>query len=295
MILIRRICCLFLVVFAGCLAVAAQTPVLTNRTPDAAKVSPTPAPGTRQSQPPGLVTLDADPALYPPGRGPKPTADSLPAFAYYVCLRHVSRVLVADSRGQVDDLFDGKFVQKVRSATYQFVASDAVYVIVPLSETYSIQFEANQPAAFLEILRGRGNTSPDEAIRYRDLLLDGKTARFALSPNGIGELRLDTSKDGGFASTINPSISLRGPAAHDTSGPEIHFRVLDRTNDTVLIAIDAKDSESGVKSLSYSLDGQRSFRYRTPVRADLKQTSFIMAYADDHAANRTVRIFQLDK
>ena len=279
-----------------------QTPTLTNRTPDAARITPTPTPATEQTQPPGVVTLDADPALYLPGTGPKRVAESQPDFAYYVCLRNVTRVLVSDGRGQTDDLFSGRSVQTIRSATYQFVGLDAVYIIVPANKTHSITFETNEPVMFLEIVKGRGNTTPDEAIRYRDLVLEGGSAKFDITPDGIGPLRLDPSHTGRFDSSIEPTVHLRGTAAHDTTGPRLTVRVLERTSDTVLIAIDAQDTDSGVKSVSYafgesrdSQGGYRQLHYVGPFRVNLKQTSFLWAFAEDNAANRSTVIYELNK
>ena len=45
---------------------------------------------------------------------------------------------------------------------------------------------------YLEVVKGRGNDSPEEAIRYRDLSLRGGKARLEITAEGIGPLRLDS-------------------------------------------------------------------------------------------------------
>src|SRR5215510_378613 len=129
----------------------AQTPTLTNRTLDNAKVAATPTPM------PAYGTGVADPALFPPDKRPK-IIEREADLAYYVLLRHVSRVAISDAQGRTDDLFDGQHndflgfvaVHNVRSAHYEFLGSDAVYIIVPVRQKYSITFETNQPVMYFE-------------------------------------------------------------------------------------------------------------------------------------------------
>lgn len=246
--------------------------------------------------------MEADPALFPPGTGSKRVAEFQPDPAYFVCLRNVTRVWVSDARGRTDDLFNEGSLHAIRSATYHLVAQDAVYIIVPVKETYSITFETSEPVMFLEILKGRSDSSPDEAIRYRDLVLDGKSAKFDLAPAAVGQLRLDASQSGRFDWVIEPTVSLRGQAAHDTTRPEVNIQILERNGDTVLVAISAKDNESGVKRVSYALDnfsnsrgGYRDFPYQGPVRIDLRQTKVLWAFAEDYAANRSGAVYDFRK
>jgi hypothetical protein len=295
------------VIFGISLTAQAQTPVLTNRTPEAAKVTPTPS--AQQSPARGVATIEIGPVLIRPddGRqGPQLQRES----SYYICLRHVTRVLVTDARGHTDDLFNLQFAgfmgsvtdQTVRNANYEFVGKNDVYVVVPVTEKYSITFETEESGSvFLEIVKGWGNADPDEVIRYRDLVLNGRRAKFEITPRGVEPLRIDTDGNGRFASVIEPTASVRGRAAHDTRGPEITFQILERTGSTILVAIDTKD-ESGVKSVSYSLDiyrdssgGYRMFPYRGPIRIDLEKVSSLFVKADDYAGNRSGTLHDLRK
>ena len=145
---------------------------------------------------------------------------------------------------------------------------------------------------YLEIVKGRGNSSPEEAIRYRDLSLGSGKARFEITAQGIGPLRLDADFDGRFETLLEPTVRLRGGAARDTSGPELSFRVLERNSTSLLISIDAKDDASGVKTIYYSLDGNHALPYHTPVRIERRQTSFIWAFAEDNAGNRSASKYE---
>jgi len=249
------------------------------------KPSPTPTPEP---------TLIADPLLIAPDPARKPPPERPPDLAYYIYMRGVGRVFISDDHGNTDDLFQFQLLPKVRSVTYEHSVNDTLDIIVPVNQTYSITFQSKDPLMQLEIVKGRGNSSPEEAIRYCDLELGRKRARFKITPQGIEPLRQDTNYNGRFDSVIEPTVLLRGRAARDTRAPEIRFRVVKRTATTVLIAIDTKDNDTGVKSLLYTFDGQHLFTYQSPVRMDLRQASFMYAFAFDYAGNRSAAEYRPD-
>jgi hypothetical protein len=202
-------------------------------------------------------------------------------------------VLASDAKGRTDDLFRAGSIQQVE-ATYDFVGPKTVFITVPAGEAYSITFETKDPAMILEIVKGRGNVSPDEAIRYNDLVLDKARARFQLTAAGVTPLRLDANHDGRFESILEPSAHVVGTAAKDTRGPEIRFEVLERDAYSVLVAIKAIDKETGVKNLFYSIDKKHDFPYESPVRVKLNESTFIVGVADDNAGNRSVYTYKFD-
>lgn len=258
-----------------------QAQVLTNRTPDTAKIYPTPSPTPRTN------TVQPDPLLSPTDQASRQLSQEQSALAYYVLFRQVSRVIVSDANGTTDDIFQPDFAKKIGSATYNFVGPNSVYIVLRVNKTYSITFETSESLMYLEVVKGHGNTSPEEAIRYRDLSLGRGKARLEITADGIGPLRLDANYDGRFETLIEPTVSLRGSAARDTSGPELEFRILERNSTFLLVSIQAKDIGAGVKNIFYSFDGHRGFPYQTPIRIDRKQTSSIWAFAEDNAGNRS--------
>jgi len=281
--------CFFTLLSGAFLFASAQSEGLTNRTPDKAKIYPEKAPPAEPPPEwPSDATLIADPALVEPGKGSKPVSESQSTMAYYVYLRGVSRVLVSDVDGRVDDLFQSRFVPKITSATYDLLTPDTVSIVVPVNRAYSITFESSDPVMVLEIAKGRGNVSPEEAIRYRDLTLGRGSGRLQITSEGVGSLRVDMDHDGQFEKLIEPTAILRGPAASDRKGPECTFAVLERNATTILISIRAEDKETGLKNIYYSLDGHHAFLYQSPVRISLNQASSIYAFAEDLAGNRSV-------
>lgn len=280
--------------FATNFATNIEAQVLTNRTPDKAKIQPqaTPQPSPVPRLP---STIMADPVLSRPGTRPSQTPEFEPVQAYYVWLSGVKRVSVSDAGGRTDNLFRDGAIKQIDDATYEFLGPHTRTIILPVGETYTITFEAADPAMVLEILRGRGDVSPEEAIRHNDLVLEKGTAQFQLSATGVSPLRLDVNRDGRFEKILEPTAHVRGLAARDKRGPEITFEILEREGDFVLVAIKAVDKETGVKNIFYSTDGVYDFPYENPVRVNLKQSKFIHGVADDNAGNRAVAIHEFGK
>ncbi|HXQ34522.1 MAG TPA: hypothetical protein VN843_10970 [Anaerolineales bacterium] len=274
-----------------CTSIEAQQ-VLTNRTPDKAKIQP-----ETKSQPTPTRDSDEliapDPRIDPTGK-PRPEKfefESNPA--YYIQMVGVGRVFVSDAKGRSDDL-RARSIQQVEEAGYDFFRSHTVFITLPVGETYSITFEAQNPAMTLEIVKGKGNVSPDEAIRYNDLVLDKAKARFQVSATGVTSLQIDANHDGRFESILEPTAHVVGAAAKDTRGPEITFEVLQRDATSILIAIKAIDKQTGVKNLFYSIDKEYIFPYESPVRVNLSESNFIMGIADDNAGNRSSNTYKFD-
>jgi hypothetical protein len=234
---------IFALQFVVSLAGSMQAQVLSNRTPDKAKVYASPTPTPAASPSPDLGAL-ADPLLVPPDvrRPPMPVFESEPA--YYITLRGVNRLLVSDAHGRVDDLFPTEVAPKlVDGATYNPLGEGSYQIILGIHETYSITFESNDQLNLLEILKGRGNTSPDEAIRYRDPELGRIRGRIQIGPQGVGPLRVDTNRDGTFDLLIKPTVSLRGLPARDTRGPLVKFKVIERSATSMVMSIEATDKD----------------------------------------------------
>ena len=290
--------CVFLVallagIFAANLAInIAEAQVMTNRTPDKAKIQPE---ATPQPTPSGSnSTIMADPVLFPPTTTTPQTPKFEATMAYYVWLAGVNRVSVSDAKGRTDEPLKAGTRQQIDDATYYLLGPQTIDIVVPVGDTYTITFETDDPA-MLKIIKGRGDVSPEEAVRYNDLVLENGRARFQLSATGVSPVRLDANLDGRFETILEPTAHVRGLAAKDKRGPEITFEVLERHADTILVAIKAIDKETGVKNIFYSIDGKYDSPYKGPVRVNLKHSTFIYGFADDNAGNRSFEIYKFGK
>lgn len=283
--------CVFLTaMLASFFAANIEAQVMTNRTPDKATIQPqaTPQP-TPVSR--GHSTILGDPVLSQPGITPPRASEFQPALAYYVWLAGVTHVSVADAKGRTDEPFKGGTSHQVDDATYNLLGPKTIDIVVPVGDTYTITFETDDPA-MLQVIKGRGDVSPEEAVRYNDLVLDNGRAQFQLSATGVSPVRLDANRDARFETVLEPTAHVRGLAAKDKRAPEITFEVLQRDANTILVAIKAVDKETGVKNIFYSIDGKLDSPYQGPVRVNLKQAAFIYGFADDNAGNRRFEIYE---
>ena len=153
-------------------------------------------------------------------------------------------------------------------------------------QIYTATFQApNNPIA-VEI-RKANDQSSKQAIRYQDLLLpSGVTAQIKLTPQGIELLRYDSNGDGTFDTEVLPTASVTGPVANDTEAPIINVNALGQGT-TLEVTLSAQDNGSGVRSLSYSLDGTNFQPYTTSLSVSPVQNPLLYAFADDNVANRS--------
>lgn len=158
-------------------------------------------------------------------------------------------------------------------------------VIMSVDRTYELTFTPEWDF-LLELVKGVGNTCPDEAIRYLGPLFpEGTTARLSITPRGVEDLRYDSSGNGNVSSTKKPTSHTFAPTAWDTEGPGVKFAEQALDANTVLVIITAQD-ESGVKTVRYAVDDGPPQVYQKPIRLTRGRVHNIMAFADDTLGNR---------
>jgi hypothetical protein len=284
----------FLASLIGAFCVTAAAQGLTNRTPETWKIQPQPSPTPKRGVVVGdaVSTIEADPLLFPPGTFPTSISDSRPDLAFYVRLTGASQVRVANSHGREEPFALGS-VQKVNPASYQSVGRDVLYIIVPITESYSISFESAGPSMSLEILKGRGDVSY-EAFLYNNLVLGKGRAFLRLGPTGVEPLR-HASDPNSVSSVVRATQRPVYFQGKPTGGPEIRFEVPERNAESLVISIKAVGVSSAVKRISYSIDGKNEATYQGPIRVDRKQSKFMFAFVEDNSGNRTTSIFEFGK
>src|SRR5215510_10093644 len=91
----------FLALLVGFFVTNIEAQVMTNRTPDKAKIQPETIP--KPSPTPGLgASIIADPVVSPPGTTPPSIPEPQATLAYYVMLSGAKRVLISDTQGRTD-------------------------------------------------------------------------------------------------------------------------------------------------------------------------------------------------
>ncbi len=133
------------------------------------------------------------------------------------------------TKARTDNFFnDGSRFQRVPYVTYTSTCpnENCLFITMPTSETYTLTFtaRANCEPILLDVVRGVGNTCPDEAVRYLDRMLpQASVAMLNITPPGVEDIRYDHQGNGIFTSKVKPTAHVFAPAAWDTEGPIINF------------------------------------------------------------------------
>jgi len=112
--------------------------------------------------------------------------------SYYVRVLGVSSVTIADTLGHsATPLGDSSDSGIVPDVTSNIMADDAVLMVLPTDQTYTITMKLNTTPLSVRVTRGT-DSFPDHAIRYQDIVLPaGVTAILKITPQGIENLRYD--------------------------------------------------------------------------------------------------------
>jgi len=212
--------------------------------------------------------------------------------SYYLKVNGAPYVIVTDSFGNTrqplsdssDEDPDG--VSAFRSGDRSMMA------IFPTDSSFQTLIKSDGNPFSIILTKGTGDLITD-AIRYVDLSLPANTAALLrLDPVTGVSLQYDINGDGVFETEIPPTFKVSGSQAADLDAPSVTFSEVAQT--TSQISITATDAASGVKSIFYSLDGQKYQPYSTPLTLNPAQTPIVYAFADDNVGNRSgVSTFQL--
>jgi hypothetical protein len=241
--------------------------------------------------------LDADPALFAPGTKAPHRVKEPDVPVYFVELTGVRWAKVTDSKGNFDVLFEGPsapnlfgdpWTQRLEGVKYDYVGQGGLSIVFRTDTTYTIEIRSAFPSTTIEVCRGVSQDALDTAMRYLDLSLKGtESGVFKIGPEGIEPLRIRKGGSDTLSSVVEPTAFVTGPLARDQSPPRVSFNVSRQTDGWVIVAIDAKDAESGVKLLYFSLDGKYYHPYTGPLRVDPKKNPMVYAIVQDNVGNRT--------
>lgn len=218
------------------------------------------------------------------------------SLSYYVTIIGGGYVTIKDEFGHSNtpiltnakDNQIGDFIApKVPNVSVDVVGENAVQLVMPVDETYTISFRSAHNLVDIELIKGEDNRTPERAVRYTDLSLPTDVSVILkVSGNTIDQLRYDKDGDGTYDATVPPTVDVSGPAARDMTPPAVTIaeRVVHGRS---RVTITARDSGSGVKTIYYSLDSKSYLHYLRPLTVDLKTTPIIYAFADDRLANRS--------
>jgi len=215
--------------------------------------------------------------------------------ANYLTLVGADNVVVTDSLGNSTATITGDLHGTVPNVSVYAIGQHANMVIMPSDQAYTVTFGTTSTPLMITVTVGSPGAYT-QSIRYVDISQPaGLAAELNFQSGTVEPLRLDTNKDGTFATTINPTIDLTGSAANDTTPPVISFST-SVAGAITTVTISASDAGAGVKDIFYSLDGTIAQPYATSLALDASKNPVVYAFADDNAGNRsTLMSFQLPR
>ncbi|MCP4397959.1 MAG: PEP-CTERM sorting domain-containing protein [bacterium] len=212
--------------------------------------------------------------------------------AKYLTLVGVRNVVVIDEFGRRSDTLED--LEELDAYVFS-IAEDVVTIAMGTQADYTIIFEVTEGFS-LKFTMGIGNEMPPtQAIRYLDVDLPSGVNAMLLSPaEGIGLewLRYDGDGDRDFEGIVQPTAEVTGDAAKDITPPSLSTEATEQASKSI-ITLSAKDGDSGVKAIYYSLDRISFQPYKEPFDVDPVQYPTIYAVADDNVANRS-RLFEFE-
>lgn len=104
--------------------------------------------------------------------------------------------------------------------------------------------------------------------------------------DGIENIHYDSDGDGFPETQINPTISIVGALAKDIAQPVLSYS-FQQQGSNQLLSLAANDTESGLRQIRYSTDGQRFYPYTNSVLINPAQFQRIYAFAEDNNRNKT--------
>jgi hypothetical protein len=212
------------------------------------------------------------------------TTQSTSVAYNYVTVLGISSLTLSDSIGNSITVGEVSAGGAVPGVDVYPVGDHAFEAMVPATGNYILTFTSEGNPMGIEVRTG-DSTSTTAAVRYTDLVLPaGVVAKIVFNSGIVDVLHSDVNGDGTFSNAVTPTAQLTGAEAQDTVPPQISFSISGLEPATVQVT--AQDAGSGVKSLSYSLDGTHYQPYVSSVTVSPAQVPTIYAFADDNAANR---------
>jgi hypothetical protein len=214
------------------------------------------------------------------------TAEPLPLVedAYYLRIFESDNIVVSDEWGNNTAQIPNTDLQEVvPNVTTYILGEHAQELILPTNQLLTVTFKTLTRSVTIELEKGDAITAT-QVIRYLDKdIPPNVTAMLLFNEQGVATLQYDSNGDNIFESTVQPTVNVNGTTPLDITEPTVTIEA----NSANLVTVKAVDSESGIKTVYYSLDGTNFQPYTQPVPVTSSEDSTFYAFADDNMANRS--------
>lgn len=194
-------------------------------------------------------------------------------------------VRITDSFGNTTNPLSTSADEGITTVQTDVTGDTYVSASFPLDQIYDVVMTSPATPFSISLTKSDGQTVT-QAIRYVDITLPPNVrALLEITPQGVSSLKYDSNGDGTFDTAVSPTVTVTGPTAQDLEAPVIAFNEMVGSSSSITIT--ATDTETGVKSVFYSLDGKTYQSYSAALTLNPAQTPIVYAFADDNVGNRS--------
>jgi hypothetical protein len=208
--------------------------------------------------------------------------------SYYISLSNVERYRFGGVQSVIDLNGVGSPSATNRSGSTVLQTGDkSIWIATPAYAEEKITFKNDGRPMIIEIVKGVGYENATEYTKYTNLVLPANSvAQLDISPDGVRNLWYDTDGDEIPDTNAFPDVFVTGEDAKDINSPILNYN-FQFQGAGQLLTLTAIDSQSGLKQIRYSLDGQNFQEYTNPVLINPSQHQRVYAFAEDNNLNST--------
>jgi pimeloyl-ACP methyl ester carboxylesterase len=212
--------------------------------------------------------------------------------SYFVTLTNIEQLSFGSNSPAPETIANSRFVATSGLSSNSEslaipIGEKSAWVAVPAYSGEIISFKNNGTPMEIEVVKGVDYETATQQVRYSNLVLPANVLiELKVTPNGIENVRYDSNGDGFPETQINPTVSVVGALAKDITQPVLNYSFVQQSSQQ-LLTLTANDTESGVRQIRYSTDGQHFYPYTNPVLINPAQFQRVYAFAEDNNRNKT--------
>ena len=201
--------------------------------------------------------------------------------ARYIKLWGVDKVFVSDGISTTQNLITttltlGMFPE----VSAKYLGDHSIMFIVKGDKQYTVNFTGQGEYFESESQYGSGDNNL-RVLRFLPEPVAGQHLALVTTQNALVEMQVDTNGDEIADTKVEPLADLQGDVANDTTPPV----VTSAYDPTTGLVVTATDTESGVESISYTVDGTHFQPYTVPVIFTDQSITGVTVIAQDKAGN----------
>jgi len=201
--------------------------------------------------------------------------------ARYIKLWGVDEIYVTDGISTTQNLITTTLTLGMfPDISAKYLGDHSIMFIVTGDKQYTVDFTGQGEYFESESQYGTGDTNL-RVMRFSPEPAPGQHLALVTTQNSLAEMQVDTNGDGNVDTKVEPLADLQGDVANDTTPPGVTAAYEHTTG----LVVTATDTESGVATISYTVDGTHFKTYTEGVIFTDKSITSVTVIAQDKAGN----------